>query len=242
MRWGIFSDVHSNLEAFEAVIKAYKSQEIDGYLCVGDLVGYGANPVECIRMARDIARVTVAGNHDWAVSGLFSVDYFNEWAKQAVLWTQRRIGSADLSLLSSLSLVYETGDFVLVHGTLNSPGEFNYLFDISEAAQTFGLMRKQLCFVGHTHSPGIFIQDKKGEIDYQKEQRLKLREGCRYVVNVGSVGQPRDGNNKAGFCIYDSGKQEILLKRIAYDIGSAQKKIIEAGLPAFLANRLSAGR
>lgn len=242
MRWGIFSDVHSNLEAFQAVIKAYESEDIDTYLCLGDVVGYGANPVECIQLTKDIANVTIAGNHDWAVAGLFSVDYFNEWAKQAVLWTQRRIGLAELDFLSSLSLVYEIEHFLIVHGTLNSPEEFDYLFDIFQAEQNFRLMNKMLCFLGHTHSAGIFIQDKEGRIDYQREQRLRLREGYRYIVNVGSVGQPRDGNNKASFCIYDSTRQEVFIKRVAYDIESTQKKIISAGLPSFLADRLSAGR
>mgnify|MGYP000038160429 CR=1 FL=1 len=242
MRWGIFSDVHSNLEAFQAVIKAYESQGIDSYLCLGDVVGYGANPAECIKLTRDIARITIAGNHDWAVAGLFSLDYFNEWAKQAVLWTQRRINSADLSFLSSLGLVYEDEDFVIVHGTLNSPEEFDYLLDTFQARQNFRLMKKRLCFIGHTHSAGIFIQDKEGRIDYQREEELKLQEGCRYIVNVGSVGQPRDGSSKASFCIYDSSKQEIFIKRIPYDVESAQKKIIVAGLPSFLAARLSTGR
>jgi diadenosine tetraphosphatase ApaH/serine/threonine PP2A family protein phosphatase len=147
-----------------------------------------------------------------------------------------------LSFLSSLGLIYETDDFVIVHGTLNSPEEFNYLFDIFQAKQNFGLMKKPLCFLGHTHSAGVFIQDKEGKVGYQREERLRLREGYRYIVNVGSVGQPRDGNSKASLCVYDSGKQEISIKRIPYDIDSAQKKIIAAGLPSFLAVRLSAGR
>ena len=242
MRWGIFSDVHSNLEALEAVVKAYKSEEIDIYLCLGDIVGYGANPVECIQETRDIAQIIIAGNHDWAVAGLLSVEYFNDWARQAVLWTQQNIDLVDRNFLASLKLIYKNEDLVLVHGSLNQPEEFNYMTNVFEASRTFALMRKPVCFLGHTHSVGVFIQDKEGSIDYQSEVKLKIKEGYQYIVNVGSVGQPRDSNSKASFCIYDSEKQEVLIKRVSYDIKSAKAKIFACGLPPFLAARLSLGR
>ena len=242
MRWGIFSDIHSNLEALQAVIKAYKSEGIDEYLCLGDVVGYGANPAECIEATKDITQIIIAGNHDWAVAGLFSLEYFNDWAKQAVIWTQKKIDSAERNFLASLRLIYENEDFILVHGSLDQPGEFNYMTDSQRASQTFALMKKTICFLGHTHSADIFIQDKEGRIDYQREARLKLKEGYRYIVNVGSVGQPRDDNNKASLCIYDTAKGEVLIKRVSYDIKSAQEKIVVAGLPPFLAARLSMGR
>lgn len=242
MRWGIFSDIHSNLEALQAVIKAYKSEGIDEYLCLGDVVGYGANPAECIEATKDITQIIIAGNHDWAVAGLFSLEYFNDWAKQAVIWTQKKIDSAERNFLASLRLIYENEDFILVHGSLDQPGEFNYMTDSQRASQTFALMKKTICFLGHTHSADIFIQDKEGRIDYQREARLKLKEGYRYIVNVGSVGQPRDDNNKASLCIYDTAKGEVLIKRVSYDIKSAQEKIVVADLPPFLAARLSMGR
>ena len=242
MRWAIFSDIHSNLEALEVVIKAYKSEAIDIYLCLGDIVGYGANPAECVQITRDIAQIIIAGNHDWATAGLFSLEYFNDWAKQAVLWTQKRINLTIHNFLASLRLIYENEDFVLVHGSLYQPEAFNYMLDFFQASRTFALMRKAICFLGHTHSAGIFIQDEEGRIDYQREERLKLKEGNRYIVNVGSVGQPRDGNNKASFCVYDTQRREILIKRIDYDIKSAQEKILACGLPQFLAARLSGGR
>jgi predicted phosphodiesterase len=242
MRWGIFSDIHSNLEALEAVIKAYKSEGVDIYLCLGDIVGYGANPVECIQETRDIARITIAGNHDWAVAGLFSLEYFNAWARQAVLWTQERIDLANRNFLASLRIVSEFEDSTLVHGSLDKPEEFNYVTDFSEASRTFALMRKSICFLGHTHSGGVFIQDRDRSIDYQKEVGFKLKSGYRYIVNVGSVGQPRDGDNRASFCIYDTQRKEVLIKRVSYDIKSAKAKILTSGLPQFLAARLSVGR
>jgi predicted phosphodiesterase len=242
MRWGIFSDIHSNLEALEAVAKAYKSEGIDTYLCLGDVVGYGANPAECIQITRRLTRITIAGNHDWATAGLFSLEYFNDWARKAVLWTQENIDSANRNFLAALRLVYKNEDLVMVHGSLNQPEGFNYMTDFSEASKAFSLMNGSVCFIGHTHAVGVFIQDRQQRIDYQGEVGFKLQEGCRYIVNVGSVGQPRDGNNKASFCIFDTKKQTVVVKRVNYDIKSAQEKIIAAGLPSFLAARLSMGR
>ena len=112
MRWGIFSDIHSNLEALEAVIKAYNTEGIDIYLCLGDIVGYGANPVECIQITKNITPIVIAGNHDWAVSGMFPLDYFNDWAKKAAIWTQKNIDSESYNFLASLKLIYEEENFV----------------------------------------------------------------------------------------------------------------------------------
>ncbi|MFC1658766.1 metallophosphoesterase family protein [Candidatus Omnitrophota bacterium] len=242
MRWGIFSDVHSNLEALQAVVKAYKPERVDTYLCLGDIVGYGANPLECIQITREISRNTIAGNHDRATAGLFSLEYFNHWAKEAVLWTRQRLDSPSRNFLASLQLINQNDDFILVHGSLNQPEEFNYIFDLFEASATFSLLERKICFIGHTHIAGAFIQDRKQKAFYQNEVSLKLRQDYRYIINVGSVGQPRDGNNQASYCVFDSEKQEVAVKRIDYDIKSAQEKILAAGLPPLLASRLSAGR
>ncbi|MGD9014545.1 MAG: metallophosphoesterase family protein [Candidatus Omnitrophota bacterium] len=242
MRWGVFSDIHSNLEALEAVVKAYKSEGIDAYLCLGDIVGYGANPLECIQLTREISRITITGNHDCATVGLFPLEYFNDWAKKAVLWTRQVIDSANHNFLTSLKFDYKNKDLILVHGSLNQPPEFNYMTDFREASRTFSLMDKPICFLGHTHVVGMFIQDRQQGIDYCSEVNFKLKESCRYIVNVGSVGQPRDGNHQAGFAIFDTKKQTVSVKRVSYDIKSAQEKIIAAGLPSFLAARLSQGR
>ncbi|MFH1678697.1 MAG: metallophosphoesterase family protein [Candidatus Omnitrophota bacterium] len=242
MRLGVFSDVHSNLEALEAVLDAYKTEEIDIYFCIGDIVGYGANPVECTKIIQEIARISVAGNHDQAAVGLFSLDYFNEWAKQALLWTQKKIDEDSRNFLAALRLVYENDFLTLVHGNLNAPAEFDCLADIFQAAETFRLMKRQVCFIGHTHKCGVFVQDKNGRVDYKREMRINIQEESRYIVNVGSVGQPRDGDNKASYCVYDTIKQGISLKRVGYDIKTAQAKIIAAGLPRFLSTRLSIGR
>ncbi|MFH1577781.1 MAG: metallophosphoesterase family protein [Candidatus Omnitrophota bacterium] len=241
MRWGIFSDIHSNLEALEATIKAYKFYMIDKYLCLGDIVGYAASPLECIKIVKDISHVVIAGNHDWAAVDLFPTKYFNEWAKTAVEWTKDKLDLDARDLLSSLGIIYEDDDLIAVHGTLDSPEKFNYLFSVNQSDDTFWLMKKPVCFIGHTHLSGIFIQDPGGKSSYCIDKKIKLKQGYRYIVNVGSIGQPRDGNNQAGFCVYDTNKQEVELIRASYDIQSAQRKIITACLPSFLSDRLSTG-
>lgn len=242
MRYAIFSDVHSNLEALEAVLNAYKKEAIDKYLCVGDIVGYASNPKECIGRIKQDKIVTVAGNHDWASVGLFSCEYFNALASQAVAWTKLNLGEEDKDFLKSLKLTYKNKDLTIAHGTLDNPQDFNYLTDGYLAQESFKLLETDICFVGHTHVPAIFIQDSSSGIHFWEESFIKIKPQNRYIVNVGSVGQPRDGNPKASYCIYDTEGREIQIKRISYNVELAKNKIIKAGLPQFLGDRLLSGR
>lgn len=242
MRYGIFSDIHSNLEALNAIVDAYKKEKIDKYLCIGDIVGYASNPVECIRITKELIAVSVAGNHDWASVNLFPLEYFNPHAKEAISWTRENLGPQERYFLESMALVYKNEDLTIVHGTLDNPQEFNYLTDSYIAEGTFGLMNTNICFIGHTHVAGIFIQDNDGQVGFRQDDLLKMEPENKYIVNVGSVGQPRDKNPKAAYCVYDSDNNEVWIKRIDYDIETARKKIIDAGLPRFLGDRLLAGR
>ena len=242
MRYGIFSDIHSNLEALDAVIEAYRKEKIDRYLCVGDVVGYASSPKECIEKIRMLAMITVAGNHDWASVNLISTDYFNPLAKEAVFWTQRNLDEEGRYFLEHLMLVYKNEDLTMVHGTLDEPGDFNYMADGYIASRTFELLETNICFVGHTHVPGVFIKSKDSRIRYQEDSNINIKEDSKYIINVGSVGQPRGGNPKAAYCIYDSDKKNVQIKRISYDIQTVRKKIIAGGLPRFLGERLLIGR
>jgi len=242
MRYGIFSDIHSNLEALVEVTKAFEKESIDTYLCLGDIVGYAANPNECIEKIRTLANVVVAGNHDWASVNLFSADYFNPDAREAIFWTRKNLNDLSRSFLESLELKYEREDLALVHGTLNDPKDFNYMTDGYVAEETFRLMGNNICFVGHTHIVGIFIKDRDEYISYQRNNSISIRPDDKYIVNVGSVGQPRDGNPKASYCVFDTDKKEVLIKRINYNIKATRKKIIKAGLPKFLGDRLLSGK
>ncbi len=241
MRYGIFSDIHSNLEAFEAVIKAFQKEKIDKYLCLGDVVGYGANPNECVELLRVLPAVTVAGNHDWASVDSLGLEDFNDNAKEAILWTKRQLSESCKDFLRGLELVYAQDNYVLAHGSLNEPRDFNYLLNINDCRLTFEFLKSQVCFVGHTHIPVVFVQNEQGAIHYEDTDKIKLEPGRKYVINAGSVGQPRDSIAAAAFCVWDTEKFEVEIKRVPYDMLMARQKIVDNGLPAFLGDRLLTG-
>jgi len=240
LRYGVFADVHSNLEAWDVVARALSEEKIDKYVCVGDIVGYGADPGECIDRVRSLDPIVVGGNHDWAAVGKTDTSYFNPYAREAVLWTQEKLEQEKKDYLSSLELLKEIEDFTVVHGTLDEPQEFKYIQDLYSARSSFELLEKSILFVGHSHVPFILAKDE--EIEYISSREAKLSSGKKYLVNVGSVGQPRDGNPRACYVIYDTEARMIEIKRLEYDIKGAQAKITEAGLPRRLAERLAFGR
>lgn len=241
MRYGIFSDVHSNLEALEAVIKVYQSKAIDKYLCIGDLVGYAANPNECIAKIRALETIMVAGNHDWATINLFSLDNLNLLARQGILWTMNCLSRENRDFLGGLNLVYKNEYLTLVHGSLYCPLDFHYTYNGEDARRTFSILETKLCFIGHSHIPGIFIRDITDNIRYLDGFSVEIEEYNNYIVNVGSVGQPRDGNPKASFCIYDTDTRLVEIKRVEYNIEETRDKILNAGLPRRLGDRLLVG-
>jgi len=240
MRYGILSDIHGNLEALQAVLTACQKNMIEQFLHAGDIVGYGANPKECLEIVRKLGIPTVAGNHDWAVSGQLDPMFFNPMAKEAVYWTQKQLSAEEIDFLSHLELVYRNDDLILTHGTLSEPQRFHYMKYFSQADETFDLMDRDLCFIGHTHSPQI-IMKQSGKSLPSETLNIQIKEGCQYIINAGSVGQPRDGEPMAAYCLYDTELRSIEIKRVVYDIKLAQKKILDAGLPASLAYRLSVG-
>ncbi len=241
MRYGIFGDIHSNLEAFEVVLRELNRQKVTQLICVGDIVGYGAEPNRCVEKIRSMSIPTVAGNHDWTSVGKSDINYFNSNAREAVLWTGRTLKSENKRYLDKLPLVIEKNDFQLVHGSLKEPADWHYILNLKDAKDAFSLMKKPLLFTGHSHLPIIFFMDKE-ELDYSLAGRLNIREGVKYIINVGSVGQPRDGDPRAGYVLFDDEKKEIIYKRTAYPVEKTQAKIRAAGLPEVEAARLSDGR
>lgn len=241
MRYGIFSDVHSNFEAISAVLAAYQQERIERYLCIGDIVGYATDAHDCIRLIRDLKAQIVAGNHDWGASGKFDLEYFNPNAKETLVWTRKILSPEESDFLSGLPLAHSEENFTLVHGTLDSPEKFYYLNNYDEADRTFTVLEKQICFVGHTHRQGVFVE-AENNLFYKSLTRLELEDRKRYIINVGSVGQPRDGDSRACFVIYDSEAKTVELKRLEYNFNVTQNKILKAGLPDFLARRLGEGR
>jgi len=242
MRYCIFSDVHGNWEAFEAVTSAFSKERIDEHLFLGDAVGYGADPHACITGLRLLKpSVLIAGNHEWGVLELLDMEYFNEYAAAAVEWTRQLLGKEELDYLKSFRLFCETGKLTLVHGSLENPARFQYVLDASDADTTLRLSRTQLCFVGHTHVAGVYFFNE-GEVAYTRGPKVHIEADKKYLINAGSVGQPRDGDPRASYVIYDDRSMTIEIKRVAYDIDAARKKILKAGLPEWLASRLIEGR
>jgi diadenosine tetraphosphatase ApaH/serine/threonine PP2A family protein phosphatase len=240
MRYAVFADIHSNLEAWGTVLEALKKENVDKFVCVGDIVGYGADPRECIDLLGPLDVITVAGNHDWASIGKLDITYFNIYARQAVLWTMKNLRITDKDYLGSLELVQSEDNFTLVHGSLDRPEEFRYILHIESAKPSFRLLEKTVLFIAHSHVP--FVLSIKGEKEkYLAPGLLNLLKEERYIINVGSVGQPRDGDPRACYVIYDTERDIVEFKRIEYDIITAQRKIVEAGLPGVLAERLAVG-
>lgn len=243
MKYAIISDVHGNLEAFQTVLKAIKKEKVDKYLFAGDIVGYGANPSECIKELKKLDCVSVAGNHDWAVVELTPIENFNPYAKEAVKWTSEKLSKKDQDFLKSLPLINKIDNVTLVHATLQTPEKWNYIRSTFQAHKSMEIQETPVAFVGHSHVPISFFEpsEVKGPIRFMEEEKIQIQDGYKYTVNVGSTGQPRDGNPKAAYAIYDKTNKFVEIKRIEYDVKKAQGKIIEAGLPQVLADRLQFG-
>ncbi len=245
MRYLILSDIHSNWEGLEAVLAAAQGL-YDRIICLGDLVGYGADPNRVVEWVRANVPVVIRGNHDKACSGLESLEWFNEIAKEAALWTLNQLSPENLDYLVHLAKgPVESDGMVLVHGSILDEDE--YIVSPREASQIFPYLDGHLTFFGHTHIQGGFIQfqDKLQIVrptPNKGPQYLELQGDEKYLLNPGSVGQPRDGDWRAGFVVHDPVERLIVFYRIEYDIDTAQQKIRDAGLPEHLAARLAAGR
>lgn len=240
MRYAIFGDIHGNLEALDAALDVMAHQRIDEFLCLGDIVGYGANPEECVNRIREVGALTICGNHDHAVIGMLDIAYFNQYARQAALWTGEHLSQESKDWLARLPFVEHAEHFSLVHGSLQAPELFNYVQTVKDAEMNFNLMDAPLLFLGHSHQPLAFFNTEP--MTYTLDPEFDVPDDAKCIVNVGSVGQPRDEDPRGCFAIYDDEAHIVTLKRFEYDVDKAAKKIMEAGLPQALAMRLSLGK
>lgn len=241
MRYAIVSDVHSNLEALGAVLARVAPD--DRLLCLGDIVGYGPNPNECVALIRERATACVLGNHDVAAVDGHGLEYFNPMALEAMLYTQRVLAPEHRVWLDGLGYELRADDYLLVHGAPVT--YFAYILDKAAAGIAFHATDAPLIFVGHTHIAEYYALGLDGKIAHRHMQHggtLRLNPGTRYLINVGSVGQPRDLNPDSSFAFYDTDARTVVWERIAYPIAAVQEKIGEAHLPEVLATRLTVGR
>ena len=240
-RYAIFSDVHSNIEALDAAFAL--TRDDDKLLCLGDIVGYGPNPNECVAKIRDRATATVLGNHDVAAIDNFGLAYFNPAAREAMRWTQRVISAESKEWLNSLGYEFRMPEFLLVHGAPKN--YFEYILDKAGAGRAFAATDAPIVFIGHTHIAEYYALEPDGSITHKHLQHggeVVPAPGTRYIVNVGSVGQPRDLNPRASFGLYDSEMRTVNIVRFDYAISRVQEKIVSAHLPEALARRLLVGR
>ncbi len=240
MRYAILADIHGNLEALQTVLEDTRAQGCTHYVCLGDVVGYGANPKQCLDTIRSMNMPVVKGNHDEYVSVDDDPEGFNDAAAEAVTWTRAQLSEEDRKWLRDLKYFRLVANFSIVHATLDAPQRWGYVFEKLEAAASFTYQNTQVCFFGHTHVPVAFVRDTS--VRGGTYSKFRVEPGKKYFVNVGSSGQPRDGNPKAAYVIYDLAQQSVELRRLGYDIPTAQRKIREAGLPERLAARLALGR
>jgi diadenosine tetraphosphatase ApaH/serine/threonine PP2A family protein phosphatase len=240
VRYAILSDVHGNLEALRAVL-ADAATRADGILCLGDSIGYGADPGACVEILDRRACAIVAGNHEYGVAGLLDLAWFNGWARAAAEWTRERLDDDHRAWLGSLPLTSHVGDATLVHASPEAPDEWDYLVRPEDGWSAFAHFETRWCFVGHSHVPGMWSLGSSGPEFEPRPVAVSADAGRRYIVNVGSVGQPRDRDPRAAYGIWDVDAARVELRRVIYDVQAARDKIVAAGLPHFLADRLAAG-
>jgi len=242
MRCAVVADIHSNLEAFLAVLKDLEARGgADQIWCLGDIVGYGPDPHECVQILRRHPGAAVAGNHDWAAIGKLDTGNFNPEAAAATQWTAEALRPEDLDYLSALPSSLRREDFTLVHGSPREP-LWEYVLSTQAARANFALFESRFCLIGHSHSPLLFELDGQGACRmHQVPGELSLAAGKRLIINCGSVGQPRDGDPRASYAIIDLERERLWHHRVVYDYKTTQEKILDAGLPARLARRLSMG-
>ena len=242
MTWAFFSDVHGNREALEAVVEDFARQGVTRSFFLGDAVGYGASPNECVKIISELTAVRLLGNHDWAVLQRWSPDDFNEHARAAIFWTRNALTEEARTVLKSFAMEQTVGDFHLVHASPHKLDRWDYILDPFEAEFAFNSFTKPVCLIGHTHQPLIFRKAGTAPCSVTHIDKLMLNNDARYLVNIGSVGQPRDGDPRACYVLYDPDTRCLRYRRVKYGLSAAQERIRRANLPAFLAARLEVGR
>jgi predicted phosphodiesterase len=241
LKIAVISDIHGNYDALEAVLEDIDRQGgIEEIYCLGDIIGYGAQPNECTEKIRELGCLTVAGNHDFASVGRLSFEFFNTYAKKSALWTKQILSKENVDWIQERNYVENLETFTLVHGTPFSPEMFHYISTLNDAKVSFEEMTREICFVGHSHVPIVFFDTNP--ISYVVKEEIKISNKEKVIVNVGRVGQPRDENPKSCYAIYDDEESTVRLIRVKYNIDAAYGKIIKAGLPEILAARLKEGR
>jgi len=241
MRYAFIADVHANREALEAVLREVGRLAPDRTFCLGDLVGYGAEPRRCIEIIRQRGIECLVGNHDLAAVGAVDMEYFNDAARQSVEWTQSQLGRDEMEFLAGLPYRIDGEGFTMTHGAFPDPAAFDYILTIADAERSFHAVSCRYAFTAHSHVPLAFV--KKGrQVSAMLADSSALPAHDAAIVNVGSVGQPRDSIPAGAFALFDTDDPRVSVRRVSYDMQKAAQKILAAGLPPMNAYRLFLGR
>ncbi|MBD3392646.1 MAG: metallophosphoesterase [Chitinivibrionales bacterium] len=243
MRYAVISDIHGNVEALKAVLDDIGSRSIDATVCAGDIVGYYPDPEQCVELVEEHVRYSVVGNHDYAAIGRIDTRNFTFYAYAAMEWTKANLSADAKKYLGSLPLTMEVDELYFTHSSPSNPQDFIYVFPDSEEAifEAFNSLVHRVNFIGHTHWPSIMVQDDE-RIVLHNDDTVDIKPDYYYLINVGSVGQPRNFDPRSCYAIYDTDKQNVSLVRVSYDYSLTQTKVYDNNLPAFLAERLPKGR
>ena len=242
MLYGICSDIHSNATAFKAVLESMRDNGVERKVCLGDIVGYGVDTDECVDLVRENMDFCLIGNHDSVAVKNESSEGFNPYAKQAIEWTQKHLSKESVAYIRSLPYIHEENDICFVHASPLSPADWVYVTDLEDALNAFDHFSERYCFVGHTHSPVIIASRPMAIPKILDEYEYVIANTERLLVNVGSVGQPRDRDPRACWCLLDTETKCVRLIRVEYDIRETQNRMKKQGMPSFLIDRLSVGR
>ncbi len=236
MKYAVLSDIHGNLEALQAAFDYVDQHNIEKTYCLGDIVGYGPNPNECVELVRQRCEVVLMGNHDFAALDLANIDYFNTYARMATFWTREKLKEENKAYMKELPFTHQTDDVMMVHASPTNPSHWYYILSPHDALIEMHSFNQPICLIGHSHVPVIFTNN--GMV---RQSKFSFDPDQKYIVNVGSVGQPRDGNPELCFIVVDDEQNTIEYVRKQYEMQETYRKIIRYGLPEFLAERLLKG-
>ena len=242
MKIALISDVHSNLEALEEVLRDIEKEGVEKIHFLGDAIGYGTDPNKCVKLISKHCDIKLLGNHDYAGLGLVSLDGFNKVAKTSIEWTQTKLNRKSIATLADFELHTTFLDYFLVHASPDVPDNWDYILSTDQATEQFAHYTQSVCFVGHSHIPTIYVEGADGTVRSHVSEILELNQDSRYIINIGSVGQPRDNDPKACYLIVDTDSLKIEYRRVEYDIDKTQAKMRKAMFPDFLVERLAVGR
>lgn len=242
MKLALISDIHANLHALQAVLRDLEQQGVEAILFLGDAVGYGAYPNEVVQLLAERCQVRIMGNHDAGALGLIDSFLFNDYAREALDFTLSNLSEESRNTLGAAKMSYQLDEILLVHATPETPEQWRYCLTVRQAAQQFEHFESSICCIGHSHWPVVFCREADGSIAVEAPGAHTLEPDSRYLINVGSVGQPRDGNPRACYVIFDTDTRHLEFRRVEYDIAAAQQAMAAHNLPEFLIERIAGGR